>query len=207
MATKFSEGRSLSRWSLGAVIGLGCLGTPAQAQGPPGLLFSEGFEDANLTDRGWYDGDRFTLADDAAAGGHSLRYRFEQGDLTPSDSSGVRRLFEPTEVVYLRFHLKLSPGWSWTGRPYGPHLLHFLTTANGKFHGPARSHLTLYIEPVNGKLRLATQDIQNADMPHGLTQGPLRGGYNGRSKNSSQPSVMASGIVSAGRNCSGVLPQ
>jgi hypothetical protein len=33
---------------------------------------------------------------------------------------------------------------------------------------------------VGGKLRLAAQDIQNKDQPHGLTQGPLRGGYNGR---------------------------
>jgi len=55
-----------------------------------------------------------------------------------------------------------------------------MTTENDKYHGPAASHLTLFIEPVNGKLRLATQDIQNKDAPHGLTQGPLRGGYNGR---------------------------
>jgi len=37
-----------------------------------------------------------------------------------------------------------------------------------------------YVEPVNGRLRLAATDIQNKDAPHGLTQGPLRGGYNGR---------------------------
>jgi hypothetical protein len=35
-----------------------------------------------------------------------------------------------------------------------------MTTENSKWHGPAASHLTLYIEPVNGKLRLAAQDIQ-----------------------------------------------
>ena len=92
----------------------------------------------------------------------------------------MRHSIEPTEVVYLRFHLKLSPDWSWTNKPYGPHLLHFMTTEDDKYHGPAASHLTLYIEPVNGKLRLAAQDIQNQDMPHGLTQGPLQGGYNGQ---------------------------
>jgi hypothetical protein len=145
----------------------------------PGLLFAEGFEDARLTSRGWYDGDRFALAE-GVVGKQAIRYHFEKGKLTPSDSSGVRHLFEPTDVVYLRFYLKLSPGWSWTGRPYGPHLLHFMTTENGKYHGPAASHLTLYVEPVGGKLRLAAQDIQNQDRPHGLTQGPIRGGYNGR---------------------------
>jgi hypothetical protein len=40
--------------------------------------------------------------------------------------------------------------------------------------------VSLYIEPVNDKLRLAATDIQNKDMPHGLTQGELRGGYNGK---------------------------
>jgi len=59
-------------------------------------------------------------------------------------------------------------------------MMHFLTTENSKYHGPAASHLTLYIEPVNGKLRLAATDIQNENAPHGLTQGPLRGGYNGK---------------------------
>jgi len=88
------------------------------------LLFAEGFEDTKLASRGWYDGDRFTLNDDAVAGLHSISYQFAKGKLTPSDSSGVRHSVEPTEVVYLRFYLKLSPNWSWTNKPYGPHLLH-----------------------------------------------------------------------------------
>jgi len=92
----------------------------------------------------------------------------------------VRHLFEPTDEVAIRFYLKLSKGWGWSGRDYHPHLTHFLTTENSKWHGPAASHLTLYVEPVGGRLRLAAQDIQNADMPHGLTQGPLKGGYNGK---------------------------
>jgi hypothetical protein len=144
------------------------------------LFFTEGFEDTRLASRGWYDGDRFVLSDDAAVGKHAIQYGFVKGKVTPSDSVGVRHLFEPTEVVYLRFHLKLSPDWSWTNKPYGPHLLHFMTTENKSYAGPAASHLTLYVEPVNGKLRLAAQDIQNKDTPHGLTQGPLKGGYNGQ---------------------------
>jgi hypothetical protein len=149
-------------------------------QTSPTPCFSDSFEDAKLTSRGWYDGNHFVLSDDAAAGRHSIQYRFEKGKVIPSDSSGVRHLFDPTEVVCLRFYLKLSPNWSWTNKPYGPHLLHFMTAENDNYHGPAASHLTLYIEPVNGKLRLAAQDIQNKNMSHGLTQGPLKGGYNGQ---------------------------
>ncbi len=143
-------------------------------------FFAEGFENTRLTSRGWYNGDRFALFDDAVAGRRSLSYHFGKGKLTPSDSSGIRHSIELTNVVYLRFYLKLSPNWSWTNKPYGPHLLHFMTTENDRYHGPASSHLTLYIEPVNGKLRLAAQDIQNENTPHGLSQGPLKGGYNGQ---------------------------
>ena len=68
-------------------------------------------------------------------------------------SSPVRHLFEPSEEVSLRFYLKLSQGWGWSGRNYHPHLTHFLTTENSKWHGPAASHLTLYVEPVGYTIR------------------------------------------------------
>lgn len=170
------------RFSLAIVTVLATSWNVALAQNQPsGLLFSERFEDAKLLSRGWYDGKSFTLVEDRpGSGNQSIQYHFTKGKLTPVDSSGVRRSIEPTDVVHLRFSIKLSSDWTWTGRPYGPHLLHFMTTENSKYHGPAHSHLTVYIEPVNGKLRLATQDIQNASQPHGLTQGQLKGGYNGQ---------------------------
>jgi hypothetical protein len=61
----------------------------------------------------------------------------------------------PLTQTAIRFYLKLSKGWGWSGQNFHPHLTHFLTTENPKWHGPAASHLTLYIEPVGGKLRLA----------------------------------------------------
>ena len=112
--------------------------------------------------------------------GGCIEYEWTHPDASVSGSSPFRHLFEPTTKVWVRFYLKLSKGWSWTGRDYHPHLINLLTTENSKFHGPAASHLTLYIEPQNGWLRLAAQDIQNQTMPHGLTQGPLKGGYNAR---------------------------
>ena len=145
-----------------------------------GILFSESFEDADLAGRDWYDGTKFRITGDAMAGKGCIEYEWTDRQSGVKGSSPVRRLFEPTDEVSIRFYLKLSKGWGWSGRNYHPHLTHFLTTENSKWHGPAASHLTLYIEPVGGKLRLAAQDIQNKDMPHGLTQGPLRGGYNGK---------------------------
>ncbi|MGD9710497.1 MAG: carbon-nitrogen hydrolase family protein [Thermomicrobiales bacterium] len=161
------------------IVSLGSLSVIADEPDAPEVRFEEGFDDANLLERGWYDGRRFEIDDEAFTGSGCLEFHWNEDTTTPANSSGVRRLFEPSETVYLRFRIKLSENWGWTDRPYHPHLMHFMTTENEAYHGPAASHLTLYIEPQNGKLRLAAQDIQNQDAPHGLTQGPLRGGYNG----------------------------
>jgi hypothetical protein len=144
------------------------------------VLFSESFEDPDVGRRGWYDVTAIRLAAGAKAGTTGIEYEWTAADMKVSGSSTMRRLFEPTDEIFIRYYLKLSKGWGWSGRSYHPHLTHFMTTENSKWHGPAASHLTLYIEPVNGRLRLAAQDIQNKDAPHGLTQGPLRGGYNGQ---------------------------
>lgn len=141
------------------------------------VLFSDSLEDDQLPKRGWYDGGKAKIADGGVSG-KCIEFHWAKGGTTPDTSSGMRHLFEPTETVHLKAHIKLSKGWGWTGRDYHPHLMHFMTTENGQWHGPAASHLTTYCEPQEGKLRLALQDIQNKDAPHGLTQGPLKGGYN-----------------------------
>ncbi|MDP1796849.1 MAG: hypothetical protein Q8K78_05175 [Planctomycetaceae bacterium] len=144
------------------------------------VLFQESFNDAELGRRGWYDISRVRLADQAFAGKSCIEYDWMRAGEGVSGSATIRHLFEPTDRVYLRFQLKLSKDWGWTGRNYHPHLIQFMTTEDTQWHGPAASHLTVYVEPVNGKLRLAAQDIQNRDQPHGLTQGPIKGGYNGK---------------------------
>ena len=152
---------------------------PAQKPSPP--LLQETFDDPRLLSREWYDGDRFDInTTEKFLGTGCLEYRWKAGSTNPFNSSGIRRRFEPGESVSLRCHLRLSKDWGWSGRDYHPHLMLFMTTENEAYAGPAASRLTVYIEPCNGKLRLAAQDIQNKDAPHGLTQGPLKGGYNGR---------------------------
>jgi predicted amidohydrolase len=174
-----------------AVTAAALTATPAGSVSAPstgdaeGVLFREGFDDDRLPGRGWYDGRSFVIdRQGARAGDGCIAYRWQNGAATPEGSSALRRQFEPTETVYVRFFLRLSKGWGWSGQPYHPHLIQLLTTENDPYHGPAASHLTVYIEPQGGKLRLAAQDIENRDAPHGLTQGPLRGGYNGTSYDS-----------------------
>lgn len=171
-----------------------CVSAPAQAQRPktkslkdrypniaPEILLYEPFEDNKLLERGWYDGKKFTIAkNEGQVGKGCIEYARKEGATTPDNSSGIRYLFEPTDEVHLKFRIKLSKNWEWSGKDFHPHLMHFMTTENDSYRGPASSHLTMYVEPQNGKLRLAAQDIENKDSPSGLTQGPLKGGYNGQ---------------------------
>lgn len=158
---------------------------PELADQPDSILFSESFDDAGLNKRGWYDGERFRIVADARLGQGCIEYDWPARDTQAAKGSSIaRHLFEPTDEIHLRFYLRLSRDFAWTRKGFHPHLVHFLTTENEKFAGPAATRLTLYVEPVDGKLSLRTQDIQNKDAPHGLTQGPLRGGYNGRTYDS-----------------------
>jgi hypothetical protein len=96
----------------------------APARHPPEVLFRESFDDAGLLKRGWYDGSTFTISGTQPyAGKGCIEYRWRTDTTTPVSSSGVRRLFAPTDTVYLRCYLRLSKGWGWTGRPYHPHLI------------------------------------------------------------------------------------
>ncbi|MSR60535.1 MAG: hypothetical protein EXS05_23315 [Planctomycetaceae bacterium] len=181
VATPFSAALVMCCWFIPLAFAQPSPTTPKPGEEPSAHLFSESFDDSQLLKREWYDGDRFTIAEKLPYGGKGcIEYAWKADTTTPASSSGVRHLFEATDTIYLRCYIKLSKGWGWSGRSYHPHLMHFMTTQNEKFAGPAASHLTVYIEPVNGKLRLAAQDIQNKDAPHGLTQGPLKGGYNGQ---------------------------
>src|SRR5262245_44530441 len=156
------------------------LAAVAAAEPPAEIMFAESFDDDDLKSRGWYDLTGVRIVGGAVAGNGCIEYEWRDGDSQPHSSGGMRRLFAATDEVYLRYYLKLSSGWSWTGRNYHPHLTHYMTTENRPFDAPATTRLTLYVEPVAGKLRLATSDMQNKDTPHGLTQGPLQGGFNGR---------------------------
>jgi len=156
------------------------LGFENQLDKPKVILFEENFDNAELGQRGWYDGRAIRISEQSVRGSGCIEYDWVLNDQRVRGSSSQRHLFDQVDAVYIRFYLRLSKEWEWSGRNYHPHLTHFLTTENSEYHGPAASHLTLYIEPVAGKLRLAATDIQNKEMPHGLTQGPLRGGYNGK---------------------------
>jgi hypothetical protein len=129
------------------------------------LLFEEPFEDTDFTGRGWYDGPSGALSDveHVAGSTRSFECTFGAGDTSCIGGKPARHPIPPTETVYLSFWIKFSDGWVGSGRPYHPHMLHFVTDIDGDYIGPAATHLTTYTEIVGGRPLLGLQDSLNVD--------------------------------------------
>lgn len=148
----------------GSGTGGGTGGENADIPGGGTILFEEKFEDADFASRGWYDGPNGALSAEHAEGASSFECLFEAGATSCKGGKPARHPVPPTESVYLSFHLRFSDGWVGSGKPYHPHMLHFLTDADDKYVGPSHTHLTTYTEVVQGKALLALQDSKNVDL-------------------------------------------
>jgi hypothetical protein len=139
---------------------------PLAVHAAPGdLLFQEGFEDTAWASRGWYDGPHMEIDDgaDAPEGEHAMVWHWEGAGAIGPSGGGARLPLPERRDVTLAFWMKVSDNWEWTGVPYHPHMFHFLTNLDDRWVGPSWTHLTTYIEAVNGIPRLALQDGRNID--------------------------------------------
>jgi hypothetical protein len=115
------------------------------------LLFEERFDDANIRERGWYDG-RAIVEDGAAV------FRWRVGASLPDSGGAMRIAIPPSEAVSLRYRVRTSPNFVGSGQAYHPHLHYFLGTLSGRYAGLAVSHGTLYAEQNAGRVVFAGQD-------------------------------------------------
>lgn len=130
------------------------------------LLFEEHFEDRNWEARGWYDSPRMeiTPAEHIAGSNYACVWDWERTGAINTRDGGARVRLPPVDDITLSFHIKHSENWAWTGVNWHPHEFHFITSADPAFVGPASTHLTMYVEVVNGVPRLAIQDSKNIDL-------------------------------------------
>lgn len=157
------------RWPLVALLLmiLCGLGVRLAAQQTPAteVLFDEPFEDTDWAAHGWYDGPQMQLTADEHVPGsaHACVWHWAKpGDIAIANRGGRVHL-KPVTNVTLSFAIKHSANWTWTGVPYHPHMFHFITDVDDQYIGPAYTHLTFYVEAVNGKPRVAIQDGRNID--------------------------------------------
>lgn len=167
------------------------------------LLFHEPFEDTNWESRGWYDGPKMqiTASEHIPASGHACVWHWQMaGDISPV-GKGARVKLPPVPNVTLSFYIKHSENWKWTGVDWHPHELHFVTTEDPEFVGPAYTHLTFYVEVVNGVPRVAIQDGKNIDNSRigqnlvGVTENRSVAGGNGDSDGHGEGHYYKSGDV------------
>jgi len=167
------------------------------------LLFEERFEDTDWASRGWYDGPRMEIdrSEHGPEGSASCLWRWRQAGDIGTVGGGGRVRIEPVESVTLSFLIKHSDDWAWTGVNWHPHEFHFITDADDPFVGPAYTHLTFYVEAVNGVPRVAVQDGRNIDESRlrqnlvGVTERRAVAGCNGDSDGYGDGTCYRSGDV------------
>jgi hypothetical protein len=130
------------------------------------LLFQENFDDASFDSRGWYDGPAGAIdsAEHATGSSSSFRCDFAVGATACTAGKPARHKLTASETVYLSLWLKFSDNWVGSGKPYHPHMFHFINDLDSDFVGPAHTYLTTYTEVVAGKASLALQDSKNLDL-------------------------------------------
>jgi hypothetical protein len=155
----------------GGAQGGGGEGGSAQGGGSAGaipgggtILFQEHFDDANFSNRDWYDGATGTISStEHVSGGGSFECAFANGAQSCSGGKPARHLFTANETVYMSMYLKFSSNWVGSGVAYHPHMFHFINDLESDWVGPSHTRLTTYMEVVNGRAMLALQDGVNVD--------------------------------------------
>jgi len=186
------------RWFplLAAVVVTGCArnarssaADAAQERLPGRVLFEELFEDTNWEARGWYDGPQMAItADEHIPGsGHACVWHWKKAGDIGIENRGGRVRFEPVTNLTLSFSIKHCEDWTWTGVNWHPHEFNFVTDVDPEYIGPAHTHLTFYVEAVNGEPRMGIQDGMNIDEARvgqdlvGVTENRAVAGCNGDS--------------------------
>lgn len=132
------------------------------------ILLTEGFDDAQVGLRGWYDNTSPAIStSEQRSGAGALQMAFGAGATSPDKGGAMRHKFSPTDRVFLRYWVKYSANFVGSGTTYHPHELHFLTDVDTDWIGPSATHLTLYVEHTwqagGGIPRLNISDALNID--------------------------------------------
>lgn len=133
------------------------------------ILFQENFDDTSFGGRGWYDSSGGTVVTTEHAPGSTSAFEcaFAQGATGCTGGTPARHKFTPSNSGYIGVWIKFSSNWVGSGEPYHPHMMHFVTTEDSDYVGPAGTHLTTYFEVLwvagGGSPRVAIQDLSNVD--------------------------------------------
>ena len=175
---------------IGGGVAVACSGADSGGPSPVTVdtLFTERFDDASFAARGWYDlGSPTITTAEKHSGTGSLQAHWNNGATTTSVGT-MRKLFTPTESLYVSFWVKYSSNYVGSGQAYHPHEFTILSNLDGDFDGPSSNYLNAYIEQnyqSGGIPRLVIQDSKMIDITKilvnltGVTESRSVAGCNG----------------------------
>jgi len=112
----------------------------------PGTLFTESFEDTSYAARGWYDTTPQGTIVTGGRSGNAMQWYWPAGATLPTNGGAMRKLFTPTETLYISYYTKFQTGWRGSGVSYHPHMINILSDLDGDWAGPSNTYLNVYYE-------------------------------------------------------------
>jgi len=151
------------------------------------LLFAEPFNNTSFTSRGWYDSTGGAVSTSSPyEGTGSFQCAFAAGGTNCSGGDPRRRLFTPTDSVYVSFWLKLGSNWQGSGQSYHPHMIYLMTDNDATdYEGMYGSVSTAYVEILGTLPQIGLQDGANINTSsigtnlYGVTENRAAHGCNG----------------------------
>jgi hypothetical protein len=137
-------------------------------------IFSESFEDGSFASRGWYDNTTHGTIVAGGQTGNCLQWAWAQSGTTPTNGGAMRRLFTPTESLFVEFYVKFSSSWQGSQQTYHPHVMMFPSNLDDDYAPLARNYLNTYVEfvsdigsPYTVRPSMAVQDQLRVNTTYG----------------------------------------
>jgi hypothetical protein len=153
-------------------------------------LFSESFENADYSGRGWYDSTTHGTIVGGGQSGNCLQWSWANGEVMPVNGWAMRKEFTATDSLYLSFYVKFQTGWRGSQQAYHPHMLYILSDIDDPYSGLANAYLDAYIEfrsdtssPYAIRPQLALQDQNRVNTSYGTPPNDLTAVTENRSVN------------------------
>ena len=140
------------------------------------VLFQESFDDNSFSSRGWYDGGTIGITPSNCYSGSCAQFSFTSGATSPSApyDGAMRKLFTPTDTLYMSYYIKFATEWRGSQKGYHPHMFYVLSDADNAYSGLAVNYLDVYSEfisdigsPYTIRPSMSVQDTLNTNASSG----------------------------------------
>jgi hypothetical protein len=112
-------------------------------------LFTESFEDKNLSARGWYDNTSHGTIVSGGQSGNCLQWEWGVGQTSPANGGAVRKKFTATDNLYVSFYVKFQSAWRGSQKSYHPHMIYIPSNLDPDYCPLADNYLNTYIEAIS----------------------------------------------------------